>query len=209
MGDSLCESAVVGHQQQALAVLVETAHGVQAGRDVGHQLHDRLAAQLVAGGGDIAAGLVQSQIVHLLVLLDIDALVVHMEDVAVGVHLVTHLHEVAVDLHAALGDDLLGGAAGAQALLAHNFLNAFFCHDKISLCASRRSNRAADELNLSVSLTLDSSPTEGSLWRNHSLCEDCQSLPSLGEVALRSNDGEVDYSSLSIKTAGRKSAVAA
>ena len=36
-----------------------------------------------------------------------------------------------------------------------------------------------------------SSPTEGSLWRNHSLCEDCQSLPSLGEVALRSNDGEV------------------
>ena len=140
MGDSLCESAVVGHQQQALAVLVETAHGVQAGRDVGHQLHDRLAAQLVAGGGDIAAGLVQSQIVHLLVLLDIDALVVHMEDVAVGVHLVAHLHGVAVDLHAALGDDLLGGAAGAQALLAHDFLNAFFCHDKISLCASRRSN---------------------------------------------------------------------
>ena len=38
---------------------------------------------------------------------------------------------------------LLGGAAGAEALLAHNFLNAFFCHDKISLCASRRSNRAA------------------------------------------------------------------
>ena len=108
-----------------------------------------------------------------------------MEDVAVGVHLVAHLHGVAVDLHAALGDDLLGGAAGAEALLAHDFLNAFFCHDKISLCASRRSNRAADELNLSVSLTLDSSRT----------------------VALRSNDGEVNYSSLSIKTAGRKPAV--
>ena len=76
MGDSLCESAVVGHQQQALAVLVETAHGVQAGRDVGHQLHDRLAAQLIAGGGDIAAGLVQGQIIQLLILLDVDALIV-------------------------------------------------------------------------------------------------------------------------------------
>ena len=37
----------------------------------------------------------------------------------------------------------------------------------------------------------DSSPTEGSLWRNRSLCEDCQSLPSVGEVAMRSDDGEV------------------
>ena len=143
MGDGLCECAVVGHQQQALAVFVETAHGVQAGRDVRHEVHDRLAAQLVAGGGDIAAGLVQGQIVHLLVLLDINALVIHMEDVAVGVHLVAHLHGVAVDLYAALRNDLLGGAAGAQALLTHDLLDAFFCHNKISLCASRRSNRAA------------------------------------------------------------------
>mgnify|MGYP005964481399 CR=1 FL=1 len=37
----------------------------------------------------------------------------------------------------------------------------------------------------------DSSPTEGSLWRNRSLCGDCQSLPSIGEVAMRSIDGEV------------------
>ena len=74
---------------------------------------------------------------------NVDALIVHMQHITVGVHLVAHLHGVAVDLHAALGDDLLGGAAGAEALLAHNFLNAFFCHDKISLCASRRSNRAA------------------------------------------------------------------
>lgn len=57
--------------------------------------------------------------------------------------LVAHLYRVAVHLDAALSNDLLGGAAGAETLLAHNFLNAFFCHDKISLCASRRSNRAA------------------------------------------------------------------
>ena len=36
----------------------------------------------------------------------------------------------------------------------------------------------------------DSSPTEGSLWRNRSLCGDCQSLSSIGEVAMRSIDGE-------------------
>ena len=43
----------------------------------------------------------------------------------------------------AANKDLFGGAAGAQALLTHDLLDAFFCHNKISLCASRRSNRAA------------------------------------------------------------------
>ena len=134
MGDSLRKGTVVGHQQQALAVLIEAAHRVQTGRDIADQLHHRLAAQLIAGGGDIAAGLVQGQIVELLVLLDVDALIVHMEHIPVGVHLVAHLDGVAVDLDAALGDDLLGGAAGAQALLCHDFLNAFFCH-LFLLCA--------------------------------------------------------------------------
>ena len=195
MGDGLCESAVVGHQQQALAVLVETAHGVQAGRDVGHQLHHRLAAQLVAGGGDIAAGLVQSQIVHLLVLLDIDALVVHMEDVAVGVHLVAHLHGVAVDLHAALGDDLLGGAAGAQALLAHNFLNAFFCHDKISLCASRRSNRAAAK-PLRHACGVPPPLSRGGLGISKSLISSPEA-PLLGELSAKQTERLITAASVS------------
>ena len=142
MGDGLRKGAVVGHQQQALAVLIQTAHRVQAGGNVAHQLHDRLAAQLVAGGGHIAAGLIQGQIVQLLVLFDIDALVIHMQHIAVGVHFVAHLHGVAVDLHAALGNDLLGCAAGAQTLLRHDLLNTFFCHNQNSLCASRRSKRA-------------------------------------------------------------------
>ena len=78
MSDGLCKSTVVGHEQQAFAVLIQTAHRVQAGRDIAHQLHHGLAAQLIAGGGHIAAGLIQCQIVHLLILADIDALIVHM-----------------------------------------------------------------------------------------------------------------------------------
>ena len=130
MGDSLRKGTVVGHQQQALAVLVQAAHRVQAGGDIADQLHNGLAAQLIAGGGHIAAGLVQGQIVELLVLLDVDALVIHMQHIPVGVHLVAHLDGVAVDLDAALGNDLLGRAAGAQALLGHDLLNTFFCHNK-------------------------------------------------------------------------------
>ena len=37
----------------------------------------------------------------------------------------------------------------------------------------------------------DSSPTEGSLWRNRSLCGDCQSLPYKGRWHGVSRDGEV------------------
>ena len=141
MGDGLCKSTVVGHEQQAFAVLIQTAHRVQAGRDITHQLHNGLAAQFIAGGGHIATGLVQRQIVHLLILADIDALIVHMQHVAVGVHLVAHLGGMAVDLDAALGDDLFGGTAGAKPLLGHDLLNTFFCHNSNSLCASRRSKR--------------------------------------------------------------------
>ena len=130
MGDGLRKRAVVGHEQQALAVLIQTAHRVQAGGDIAHQLHHGLAAQLVAGGGHIAAGLVQGQIVHLLILADIDALVVHVQHVAVGVHLVAHLDGVAVDLHAALGNDLFCRTAGEQTLFSHDLLNTFFCHNK-------------------------------------------------------------------------------
>ena len=128
MGDGLCKGTIVGHQQQTLAVLIKAAHRIKAGGDVADKLHDGLAAQLIAGGGNIAAGLVQGQIIELLVLLDVDALVIHMQHIAVGVHLVAHLDRVAVHLDAALGNDLLRRAAGTQALLAHDLLNTFFCH---------------------------------------------------------------------------------
>ena len=72
----------------------------------------------------------QYSINKLLVLLDVDALVIHMQHIPVGVHLVAHLDGVAVDLDTALGNDLLGRAAGAQALLGHDLLNTFFCHNK-------------------------------------------------------------------------------
>ncbi len=44
MGDGLCKGTVVGHQQQTLAVLIQTTHRVQAGGDVADQVHHGLAA---------------------------------------------------------------------------------------------------------------------------------------------------------------------
>ena len=127
------KGAVVGHQQQALAVLVQAAHRIQAGRDVGHQVHDGAAAQLVADGGDIPTRLIQGQVVHFLFLVDIDPLAVHVQHVPVGVHLVPDGGHMAVHLDAPFGDDLFGGAAGAQPLLAHDLLNAFQCHSFLLL----------------------------------------------------------------------------
>ena len=141
MGDSLRKGTIVGHQQQTLAVLIQSSHRVQTGGDVADQVHHGLAAQFIAGGGHIATGLVQRQIIQLLVLLDVDALVIHMEHVTVGVHFVAHLDRVAVHLDAALGNDLLGGAAGAQTLLGHNLLNTFFCHN-ITPCAPHGAQNA-------------------------------------------------------------------
>ena len=141
MGDGLCKGTVVGHQQQTLAVLIQTTHRVQAGGDVADQVHHGLAAQLIASGGHIATGLVQRQIIQLLILLDVDALVIHMEHVTVGVHFVAHLDRVAVHLDATLGNDLLGGAAGAQTLLGHDLLNTFFCHN-ITPCAPHGAQNA-------------------------------------------------------------------
>ena len=141
MGDSLRKGTIVGHQQQTLAVLIQTPYRVQAGRDVADQVHHGLAAKFVAGGGHIATGLVQRQIVQLLVFLDVDTLVIHMEHVTVGIHLVAHLDRVAVHLDATLGNDLLGGAAGAQTLLGHDLLNTFFCHN-ITPCAPHGAQNA-------------------------------------------------------------------
>src|SRR5699024_6866432 len=49
------------------------------------------------------------------------------------VHLVPDGGHMAVHLDAPFGDDLFGGAAGAQPLLAHDLLNAFQCHSFLLL----------------------------------------------------------------------------
>ena len=126
---------------------------------------------------------------------NVDALIVHMQHITVGVHLVAHLHGVAVDLHAALGDDLLGGAAGAQALLAHNFLNAFFCHDKISLCASRRSNRAAAK-PLRHACGVPPPLSRGGLGISKSLISSPEA-PLLGELSAKQTERLITAASVS------------
>ena len=128
------EVAVVGQQQQALAVPVQAAHGEHPGGHALHQVHNGFAAQLIAGGGDKAAGLVEHIVIEFPLALDVDALAVHRENVLVGVHFVTQSDGMAVDLDAALPNDLFGCPAGAKSLFRQHLLNAFLCHS--SPCCS-------------------------------------------------------------------------
>ena len=58
-GELLSEGAVVGEEQQTLAGVVEAADGIEALGLVAEKLHDGGTALGIAGGGDVAFGLVQ------------------------------------------------------------------------------------------------------------------------------------------------------
>ena len=61
-GQFLREVAVVGHQEEAFAGVVEAADWVQAFLPIGDELHHRGAALWIAHGGDVAFGFVQHEI---------------------------------------------------------------------------------------------------------------------------------------------------
>ena len=128
MREHIGEIAVVGHQQQTLAVFIQTAHRENAGGHILNKIHHGFTAQLVTYGGDIAAGLMEHNVIFLLFFHNADLFTVHHEHIMVDIHFIAHLHGVAVQLYTALTDHLLGGTAGAKPLIGHYFLNAFFCH---------------------------------------------------------------------------------
>ena len=62
MGQGLGQRAVVGHQQQAVGVVIQAPDGVKARQCAAQQIRHRRPALLVAEGGDDAAGLVEHNI---------------------------------------------------------------------------------------------------------------------------------------------------
>ena len=128
VGQHIDECAVIGHEQQTLAVLVQAAHRAQHGGHIGNKIHDGLAATVVRAGRQIAAGLVQHDIGVLALAHDALCLSVDHDLVIVGVHLVAQGDRVAVDLDLARSDQALGLAAGADALVGQYLLNTLFCH---------------------------------------------------------------------------------
>jgi hypothetical protein len=122
-GEAVGELAVVGHQQQAFAHVVEAADRVEALAHLVKELHDRGAAFRVLDGGDEALGLVQDEVAKALGALQ--ELAVDADVVAAGVSFGAQLsNDLAVDLDSALLDKLLGFAAAGYAGLGEDFLQA-------------------------------------------------------------------------------------
>jgi len=59
LGEFLGEGAVVGEEEETFASVVEAADGVDAFGEMAEELHNSGAAFGIAGGGDVAFGLVQ------------------------------------------------------------------------------------------------------------------------------------------------------
>ena len=115
--DEVGKFAVVGEQQQALTVFIQSADGVHPLRYVLHQLRYASSAQLIVHGGHKAARLVEHDIVFLAALLKIDPLAVDGHDIAVWIDLLSQCCRTTVDFDFALLDPLLCLSSGSTSLL--------------------------------------------------------------------------------------------
>jgi hypothetical protein len=130
-GEQVGEVAVVGHQQQALALVVEAADGEDA-RLAGKELHHRRATLRVAGGGDVAFRLVEHRIAEAIGALARlgQQLAVDADVIESGVGFASELDDrLAVDLDASFSDQLLGLAAGGDSGRGDDLLQALFAAD--------------------------------------------------------------------------------
>jgi hypothetical protein len=108
-GEGVGEVAVVGHEQEAFAGVVEAADGEDALAGL-EEVHDGGAAFGIAGGGDVALRFVEDEVAGALGA--VEELAVDANVVARGVSFGAELGDgLAVDLDAAGGDEFLGFAA--------------------------------------------------------------------------------------------------
>ena len=127
------EVPVVGHEDEAFAVAVEPAHGVQVRPLLGQEIRERLASQFVASRGEIATGFVQRDVE---LAQGLDELALHAHGIPLRVHLgAEHADWLAVDLHAAFNDQAFSGAAGSHASVSQKFLEAEAHGKNKSRCA--------------------------------------------------------------------------
>ena len=113
MGQAVDQIAVVGQQQQALGVVVETADRHDARTAAAHEIRDRFAAALILERGDVAARLVQHEVA--LFLASAERTAVHHDLVAAQIRLVADRRRAAVHGHSAVRDPALRLAARAKA----------------------------------------------------------------------------------------------
>jgi len=110
MGDEVSKVPVVRHQEQALGVIVEPAHGIDTDPDALQEISDDRASLGVRHGRNETGRFIQHDIG--LGLFRIDQFAVDLDVVPVRVGLGAKLrYDLAVHPHTPLEDDLLGGAA--------------------------------------------------------------------------------------------------
>ena len=133
--DGIGKFAVAGEQQQALAVIIEASHGIDALLDAAQQVHHGLAALGIAHRGDAFGGLVERQIDHALGIMQQAA--IHFDVIAIQIGLAPELGDRrAINKNAPLQNELLGFAARGHSGAGKNFLQPFFRH-----FSSRRARR--------------------------------------------------------------------
>jgi hypothetical protein len=141
VGNAVGEVAVVGQQQQPLAVSVEPSNGIDA-RPRRHKIPHRPTPPLVANGAHVAGRLVQ-QVIVVRGPRRRNGLSVHSETVVLTVHQHAWLsHDGTVDRDAALAHQRLRGAARAYAGGRENLLDALR-HDPPSTAGARRQGKLA------------------------------------------------------------------
>ena len=117
-----CKITVVGEQEHAGGIAVETADGVDAlVAGALHEVHHRKTSVGVVAGGDTVLGLVEQDVAFTL---HCHYLLIVFHHVAVGDLGAEFGHDNAVDLHQALLDKFVGLAARAYARVAHILVEA-------------------------------------------------------------------------------------
>ena len=124
MGELLGQVAVVGEQQQAGGLFVETTHGEDTlGAGVFDQLHDRIAFIRIVGGGDIAFRLIQKDITEFLAVEGLASI----HHFIIRFHLIAHGGDDFVVHHHTAGlDQVIGFATRADAAVGQVFVEADF-----------------------------------------------------------------------------------
>ena len=110
MHDVLAQLAVVGHEDQALGIVVEAAHVEHALVLVPDDVGQRVAAFRVVHGAEHLLGLVERQ--RDMVRVEVDARAVHTDVLLLRIDAGAEFgHQLPVDLDTPIGDHLLALAA--------------------------------------------------------------------------------------------------
>jgi hypothetical protein len=122
VGQLLGQVTIVGEQQQACSLLVETAHRIDAlWARVLDKFHHGVTLIRVIGSGDLAFRLVQQDVTKLLAIEGLTT----VDYLVFSLHLIAHRgNHFTIHLHAASLDEVIGFAARADATVGQVFVQA-------------------------------------------------------------------------------------